>query len=121
MGPRRQPEPEHCELCGRRCLLTFHHLIPRKMRRRPFFKKSFDKARLESGAFLCRLCHQGLHRLHDEMTLGRELNTLARLRADPAVARHIAWVRRQKVAGPDRPRRGATDSTAPGDHEIEWS
>ena len=99
---RRQREPESCELCGRSCALTFHHLIPRKMHRRTYFRKTYDREALQRGAYLCRLCHYGVHNLHDEMTLGRELNTLDLLRADPAVARHVAWVRRQTVSGPDR-------------------
>mgnify|MGYP003868711551 CR=1 FL=1 len=85
-----------CALCERETALTFHHLIPRKMHRRTRFKKRFGREELQRGVDLCGRCHRGVHRLHDEMTLGHELNTLEALAADPAVARHVAWVARQK-------------------------
>lgn len=86
-----------CALCRREALLTFHHLIPRKMHRRPRFRRRYDRETLAAGIDLCRLCHRGLHRLYDEMTLAERLNTLERLEADEAVARHVAWVRRQRI------------------------
>ena len=85
-----------CALCGRETALTFHHLIPRKMHRRARFRKRHDRDELQRGIDVCVRCHKGLHRLHDEMTLGQELNTLEALAADPAVARHVEWVRKQK-------------------------
>ena len=85
-----------CALCGRVTALTFHHLIPRKLHRRARFRKRHSRAELGRGVDLCARCHRGVHRLHDEMTLGSELNTLAALATDPAVARHVAWVARQK-------------------------
>ncbi len=85
-----------CELCGRHTELTFHHLIPRKVHRRTFFRKHFERTVLQQGVDLCRLCHKGLHRLYDEMTLAKQLNTLEGLRADPALQRHVQWVRKQR-------------------------
>jgi len=85
-----------CALCGRHAELTFHHLIPRKVHRRTFFRKHFSREDLARGVNLCRLCHKGVHRLHDEMTLAKRLNSLESLRADPALARHADWVRKQK-------------------------
>ena len=101
--PRSPPPETPCALCGRACPLTFHHLIPRKMHRRPRFRKRHDRATLDAGVWLCRPCHSGIHRLHDEMTLAQSLCTLEALRADPAVARHVAWVRRQRVPRPREP------------------
>ncbi len=85
-----------CELCNRDTALTFHHLIPRKMHRRPRFRKDFSREQLNAGVELCRACHTGLHRLFDEMTLAKRLNTLKALKADEAVQRHVSWVARQK-------------------------
>ena len=86
-----------CGLCGRSTELTFHHLIPRKVHRRNFFRKRVEPEALQQGVDLCRLCHKGLHRLYDEMTLAKRLNTLEALRADPAVQRHVQWVRKQRT------------------------
>ncbi len=85
-----------CELCGRDTSLTLHHLIPRKLHRRNFFRKYYTRDELQRGVRVCRLCHNGIHRLYDEMTLGKKLNSLEKLRADTAIARHVAWVARQK-------------------------
>lgn len=85
-----------CCLCGRHTQLTFHHLIPRKVHRRNFFRKRVAREELQAGISICRLCHCGLHRLYDEMTLARRLNSLDALRADPAVQRHAQWVRKQR-------------------------
>lgn len=35
-----------CPFCGRQCALTFHHLIPRKLHRRVYFKKTFSREEL---------------------------------------------------------------------------
>lgn len=93
----RQRAPfEHCELCGRQVPLTFHHLVPRKMHRRPRFQKHFTREQLNTGIWVCQACHRGIHKLYDEMTLARDLNTLAKLQDDPAVQRHVAWVGKQR-------------------------
>ena len=88
-----------CALCGRTAPLTFHHLIPKKVHRRRRFARSYSKAELAQGIDVCRLCHRAIHRFHDEMTLARELNTLAALRQDEQLARHAAWAAKQRVAG----------------------
>ncbi len=86
-----------CELCARHTALTFHHLIPRKLHRRPRFQKDFSAEQLNAGLRICYACHRGIHRLYDEMTLAQRLNSRAALLADPAVAKHVAWVARQQV------------------------
>ena len=98
MSPRQNTRLKQgvCVLCDRTTFLTFHHLIPRKVHRRPRFRKTFSKAELEQGINICQLCHRGIHRLHDEMRLAQQLNTLDRLREDPAMQNHIAWVAKQK-------------------------
>jgi hypothetical protein len=88
---------EPCQLCCREIKLTFHHLIPRKMHRRPRFKKHYSQAALNEGVMVCYDCHRAIHRFHDEMTLARDLHTLALLKADPALQKHIQWVSKQSV------------------------
>ncbi|MEM7203220.1 MAG: hypothetical protein AAF628_23360 [Planctomycetota bacterium] len=85
-----------CTLCGRERLLTFHHLIPRKLHRRNAYRRAYTKEQLQEGIDLCRLCHGALHRLYDEVTLAKRLSTLPALRADEAVQRHVKWARKQK-------------------------
>ena len=76
--------------------LTFHHLVPKKVHRRAHFKRHFSKVELQRGIRVCRLCHQGIHREFDEMTLASKLNSLAALLQDPSLARHFDWVAKQR-------------------------
>lgn len=85
-----------CQLCQRQVDLTFHHLMPRKMHRRTYFRKNFDKETLNQGIWVCRPCHKGLHRLYDEMTLAKRFNQLEKLLADEAIQKHVQWVSKQK-------------------------
>ena len=85
-----------CQLCDRTTPLTFHHLIPRKVHRRTRFKKQYSKGELETGINICSLCHTGVHRLYDEMTLAQQFNTIESLIADQSIQAHIQWVAKQK-------------------------
>ena len=85
-----------CPLCRRECHLTFHHLIPKKLHRRTFFRKNFTRDELNRGIAICRACHNGIHRLHDEMSLAKHLDSLHALQADDVLRRHFEWVARQK-------------------------
>lgn len=97
-NPQKESKKKHgtCPLCGRVVHLTFHHLIPRKMHRRTFFRKHFDKAMLNQGIEICRMCHTGLHKRYDEMTLAKHYDTLDKILADPELQQHFAWVAKQK-------------------------
>ncbi|MFN3243780.1 MAG: hypothetical protein ACE37K_19895 [Planctomycetota bacterium] len=89
--------PDRCELCSAERELTFHHLIPKKVHRRTFFRRTYDRDHLQQGVHLCRLCHRAVHRFYDEMTLARRFASLAALRASPELQRHAQWARKQKV------------------------
>ncbi|MEO0436704.1 MAG: hypothetical protein AAF098_07335 [Pseudomonadota bacterium] len=97
---RERVSLELCATCGRATRLTFHHLIPKKMHRRQYFRKHFSKEKLNLGVRVCRPCHTGIHKAFDEMTLAKNYNTLEKLLAEESLARHFAWVRKQKVANP---------------------
>ena len=49
-----------------------------------------------TGIHICQLCHRGLHKLYDEMTLAKEYASVDRLLADAEVCKHIDWVKKQK-------------------------
>ncbi len=85
-----------CPCCERTLNLTFHHLIPKKMHRRQHFKKHFTNEQLNLGIYLCRQCHNGVHRLYSEMQLAKEFNTLQRLTSDEQLSKHFSWVAKQK-------------------------
>ena len=85
-----------CELCEKASLLTFHHLIPRKMHRRRYFQTHYTKAELQQGIMLCIRCHKTIHRFYDEMTLAKQFNTLAALQSDTKIHDYIVWAKKQK-------------------------
>lgn len=75
-----------CALCGRPLIagpsVENHHWVPRA----------------HGGTLstpIHAVCHRMIHRLFDEATLARDLNTAAALRGHPDMARFLAWVRRQ--------------------------
>ena len=86
----------NCPCCGRSAVLTFHHLIPRKVHRRSRFRKHFNRHTLNSGIFICRRCHSGIHASYDEMTLAKNFSTPDALLLDPTLRRHFTWVSRQR-------------------------
>ncbi len=87
------PERVTCALCGRDRPLTFHHLIPRALHKKKRFQRRFTRDELASGVELCRDCHDAVHRFMTEKELGERYYTLERLRAQPELARFVAWVR----------------------------
>ncbi len=94
-GRRRRKRGE-CLLCGREGELTFHHLIPRKLHGRPYYRKHYSREQLDTGIDICRLCHDGIHDLYDEKRLAKEFASLEALRGDEGLRRHFAWVSKQK-------------------------
>ncbi len=92
----KKPKNQPCPFCGRMTALTYHHYIPRKMHRRTYFRKNFTKRQLAQGVWICRLCHDGIHDLYDEMELAKRFSTFEALMGDPELRRHFAWVSKQK-------------------------
>ncbi|MCW8109070.1 HNH endonuclease [Alteromonas ponticola] len=85
-----------CPCCHRTAQLTFHHLIPKKMHRRTFFRKN-KRHELDEGIMICRQCHNGIHRFYSEMDLAKRLNSLVALQSDERLAAYFAWVSKQKI------------------------
>ena len=85
-----------CPCCSRILLLTFHHLIPKKVHRRQRFSNSFDRNALSLGIYICRDCHQHIHRTYDEMQLASNYRTPEALINDPVMRPHFQWLARQR-------------------------
>ena len=84
-----------CALCERTTALTFHHLVPRMLRRRAWFRQNVPPERWQAGIDVCHPCHKAIHRFIDEKELGRTYNTLERLRDHPDLRAFVAWVQTQ--------------------------
>jgi len=88
-----------CALCEREEIpLTFHHLIPRTLHSKKWYKKHYTEEELNVGEDLCADCHEAIHDFIPEKTLGKSFNTLALLKEHPKVANFARWVAKQKKA-----------------------
>ena len=86
-----------CCLCKRETDLTFHHLIPRKVHRRAYFKKHFTKLELNVGIDICRQCHRVIHKSYSEMELAKSFNSIEKITAEPLLANQFDWLSKQKI------------------------
>ncbi len=89
-----------CVLCGRGPLpLTRHHLVPRRVHRKPRFRKAFSRQALQQQVILvCRPCHNFIHYCRSEQDLALNHNTLETLRDIPELESFTDWLG-QKPAG----------------------
>lgn len=88
-----------CDCCGREHRLEFHHLIPRKNHRKPYFKKHFSITEMRTrGINVCRDCHRAIHRIYNELELGKTYNTLEALMDSAELQSFIEWVKKRRVA-----------------------
>ena len=89
-------QTEKCELCGRENICTFHHLIPRFNHKNKWFKKNFTRDELNAGIMVCKYeCHREIHNLLTEKELGRNYNTLKKLKAHENVAKYIKFIQKK--------------------------
>lgn len=97
MSPRPSPDSDvhgRCALCGRKPVaLTRHHLIPRARHRRGRTRRQFDRETLEGHVlWVCRPCHNHIHRCLSEQELAERWNTRDALLAHPAIHRFATWL-----------------------------
>jgi hypothetical protein len=73
---------------------------------------SLDEMRTRK-ADLCQPCNKAVHTFFKEKELALEYNTIETLRQNPAIQKHIQWVRKQK---PDHRMKGKRM----GQKEKQW-
>ena len=89
-----------CELCGRENECTFHHLIPKCLHSKKWFKKYFTREEMNKGIMVCKYtCHREIPNLLTEKELGKNYNTLEKLKAHENVAKYIKFIQKQKTNG----------------------
>jgi len=87
---------QRCEVCGREASLTFHHLIPKTLHGKKWYRKRYSLAELKSrGMHVCRECHRAIHKFWDEKTLGKEHNTPELILGTELIRNHIRYMRRR--------------------------
>lgn len=86
-----------CELC--QCevpKLTRHHLIPKKLHRKNWFKKRYTWEQMQQTVDLCVACHKEIHTYLDHKELGQSYNTLEKLQSHEGVKRYVKWRRKKE-------------------------
>ena len=81
-----------CQLCEQKIeITTKHHLIPRTVHRNKWFRKNFTKEEMHTTVDLCKPCHREIHRQIPEKEMGRNFNTLEKLKAHDKVKGFVEW------------------------------
>ncbi len=82
-----------CELCIRPDKeLTFHHLIPRTLHRKKWYKKRYTREELHQGIDTCIDCHKNIHKFITEKEMGKNYNTKELLISHPKVQKFLTWI-----------------------------
>lgn len=90
---RLPPQPDACELCARQLPLTRHHLIPKALHDKPYVQKRYAKSeRITATLWVCRACHNQIHRLFTEKELALTYNSREALLADPRLLTFVEWL-----------------------------
>jgi len=93
---RRAENQVVCDMCEREMPLTFHHLMP-KTTHAKYRARGFSQTTLNKGVWICRPCHNAIHRLIDEDTLAESFNTLELLMEDERVLKWAKYCSKQRV------------------------
>lgn len=90
---RLPDQPEACELCRRQAPLTRHHLIPKALHGKTYVRKRFAREeRITATLWVCRPCHNQIHRLFSEKELALSYNSREALLADSRLRSFVDWL-----------------------------
>ena len=82
-----------CELCNRQEMeLTLHHLIPKSLHSRKWYRNRYKKEELKVGIYVCHDCHVNVHKSAPEKDLGKLYNTKEKLLAFEPVKKFSQWI-----------------------------
>lgn len=92
----RQAPPENCRLCLRAIALTFHHLIPKTMHKKRWVKNHYSEHDRQQGIWVCRNCHDAIHRFISHKELAQDFRSLDKLLEQEDLKKHIRWAKKQR-------------------------
>ena len=84
-----------CLFCHRNLPLTFHHLIPKSLRKKLWIQRQFTKKDQQDGILICRDCHDALHKMISRKECATEYNTPTKILEHPHFSKFIQWVQTQ--------------------------
>lgn len=84
---------QECVMCKRSTeKLTKHHLIPSNLHKNKWFKKRFTKEELQQVIWVCRTCHNAIHRfIPNNKTLARDYYNLTLLLQHEKLNGFVEW------------------------------
>ena len=81
-----------CAMCKRKEALTKHHLIPSNLHRNKWFKKRFTKEEMQQVIWVCRPCHNAIHRfVPNNKELARNYNSLNSILSHEGIKNFVEW------------------------------
>ncbi len=88
-------QPTACELCRRDiAALTKHHAIPRSLHSNKRVKKQFTKeACITTILWLCRPCHNTIHKVLTEKQMAAKFYTIDALLSQTQIHEFILWIK----------------------------
>lgn len=90
---RLPPQPEACEFCARPVALTRHHLIPKSLHDKAYVQRRYPRQeRITATLWLCRACHNQIHRLFSEKELALTFNSREALLGDERLRTFVEWL-----------------------------
>ena len=91
--PYAETRTSACELCERDWIpLTYHHLIPRSSHIKALKRGWAEEWELNKVAWLCRACHNCVHRIESNDSLAEDWNSLEKLSGREDVQSFVKWV-----------------------------
>ena len=84
-----------CEICGREWIpLSYHHLIPKEVHSKVLKRGWHEQWMLNSVAWLCRACHNFVHRMASNEELAKQWYSVDRILSRDDVQQMARWARR---------------------------
>jgi len=85
-----------CQLCGREGLKTTkHHVIPKKVHKNKWFRKTFTREEMNTTIDLCRACHRQIHIFFTHKELARKYHSVEKLMEEERIQRYVAWIQKR--------------------------
>lgn len=87
---------DKCPICDKILEMTKHHLYPKSIQGSKWFRNHCSTDDKIKYLFLCRNCHNALHKLFTEKELGREYNSIDKIMAMEKMINYKKWAMKQK-------------------------
>ncbi|PVF94395.1 hypothetical protein CPB86DRAFT_789097 [Serendipita vermifera] len=95
-GGWKSTRTDACEICSREVPLTYHHLIPRSTHDKVLRRKWHSPDMLNVVAWLCRPCHNAVHKFAPNEELAQHFYSVDLLMQQEPIQKWAAYAGRQR-------------------------